>query len=241
MLARREGLVGDVLLFCEHPPVFTLGRGGNRTNLLVPPEVLERQAIPVYEVNRGGDITYHGPGQVVAYPILDLEAHSRDIHLYLRNLEETIILALAAYGINARRFPGYTGVWVGDRKIAAIGVATKRWISMHGFALNVAPDMSYFAMITPCGIKDYGVTSMREVLGRDRDVDLGEIKRRLVVAFERVFGVLTARVLPERFAGIVELSNDREAGNNTDETRHRCFGFGGRRMSYTECTPPGCL
>lgn len=230
VLARLQGLVGDVLLFCEHPPVFTLGRGGRRASILVSPEVLDRLNIPMYEVNRGGDITYHGPGQVVAYPILCLEAHLRDMHLYLHNLEEIVISALAFYNITARRFIGYTGVWVGDKKISAIGVATKRWVTMHGFALNVAPNMSHFAMIAPCGITDFGVTSMREVLGCE--VHPGRVKERLIEAFEKVFNSLAEYICPEDLQGIVDVFHSHEV-NNSAGHQHRSLGFAGRRMTYS--------
>jgi lipoate-protein ligase B len=162
--ARGAGLIPDLLLSVEHPPVYTLGRAGKEEHLLVPPEELAARGATVRRVERGGDVTYHGPGQLVGYPILDLEAHGRDLHRYLRGLEHALIAALAEFGVEAERIPRLTGVWVGDRKIAAIGVAVKRWITYHGFALNVTADMEHFRAIVPCGLPDRGVVSMHELV-----------------------------------------------------------------------------
>ncbi len=185
--ARRRGLSGDVLLLLEHPPVYTLGRGGKAEHLLAPIEWLRRQGAEVFEVDRGGDITFHGPGQLVGYPILDLSAWGRDLHRYLRGLEEVLIRALAVFGVRAGRKAGYTGVWVGDRKIAAIGVKlSSGWITSHGFALNVSTDLRWFDHIVPCGIRDYGVTSLSAELGMNlpREAAVGPV----VEAFGQVFG-----------------------------------------------------
>jgi lipoyl(octanoyl) transferase len=166
----------NYLLFCEHPHVFTLGKSGSEANLLADAQKLDEYKATYYKINRGGDITYHGPGQLVGYPILDLDNFFTDIHKYLRLLEEAIILTLKDYGIEAGRFPGYTGVWLDPedpkkaRKICAMGVRCSRWVTMHGFAFNVNADLSYFDLIVPCGIKDKDVTSMEKELGQKQDM-----------------------------------------------------------------------
>jgi lipoyl(octanoyl) transferase len=178
------------LLFVEHPHVFTLGKSGEETNLLLSKAQLEEQEISYYKINRGGDITYHGPGQVVGYPIFDLDQFFTDIHKYLRYLEEAIILMLSEYKIEAGRIDGLTGVWIGDgtdnpRKIAALGVKCSRWVTMHGFALNVNTDLDFFNKIIPCGIDDKAVTSMAFELGRK--VDESEVKARLKLHISNLF------------------------------------------------------
>lgn len=171
------------LLFCEHPHVYTLGKSGSEAHLLISDEELAEKQATYYKINRGGDITYHGPGQIVGYPILDLDHFFTDIHKYLRFLEEAVILTLAEYGVKAGRYEGLTGVWLdgGDpvkaRKICAIGVRSSRWVTMHGFAFNVNADLSYFDHIIPCGITDKAVTSLKRELGRS--VDIEEVKSRL--------------------------------------------------------------
>lgn len=172
----------NYLIFVEHPHVYTLGKSGKPENLLLDEKGLEEKEATYYKINRGGDITYHGPGQLVGYPILDLDNFFTDIHLYLRTLEEAIILTLADYGIAAGRYPGYTGVWIepdlpSARKICAMGVRCSRWVTMHGFAFNVNPDLSYFKNIIPCGIDDKAVTSMEQELGLK--VELEEVKEKL--------------------------------------------------------------
>jgi lipoate-protein ligase B len=164
--ARSAGTVGDCLLLVEHPPVITLGRGAKRDNLLVKEEGLRAQGIEVCEAERGGDVTYHGPGQLVGYPILDLDQHGRDLHHYVRNLEEVLIRALRLHGIDAMRRPGQTGVWAAEAKVASIGVHVSRWVSRHGFALNVDPDLHAFDLIVPCGLDGVRMTSMTALLGR---------------------------------------------------------------------------
>lgn len=159
-----------IFLLLEHPPVVTLGRGAKKEHLLVPEEKLREKGIEVYEIERGGDVTYHGPGQIVGYPLLNLRFWQKDVHAFLRALEEVLIEFLRVFGISGFRFPPYTGVWVekeGPKKIAAIGVAVKQWVTYHGFAFNVSPELSFFRYIIPCGIRGFGVTSLREVLGRD--------------------------------------------------------------------------
>ena len=181
------------LLFVEHPPVYTLGKSGKMEHVLIDDELRSSKGIDFFKTNRGGDITYHGPGQIVGYPILDLELFYTDIGRYLRNIEEVIILTLAEYGIEAGRSAGETGVWIDpqipgrERKICAIGVRTSRWVTMHGFALNVNTDLSYFNFIVPCGINNKQVTSLEKELGKKMDID--EVKARLKSNFEKVFEV----------------------------------------------------
>jgi len=172
----------NFLVFCEHPHVYTLGKSGHPENLLLDEKGLEDKAATYYKINRGGDITYHGPGQLVGYPILDLDNFFTDIHLYLRTLEEAVILTLAAYGIKAGRYPGFTGVWIDAdnekaRKICAMGVRCSRWVTMHGFAFNVNANLDYFKNIIPCGIDDKDVTSMERELGHP--VDMSDVKKIL--------------------------------------------------------------
>lgn len=182
----------NYLVFTEHPHVYTLGKSGSPENLLLDERgLLERQAT-FYKINRGGDITYHGPGQIVGYPILDLDNFFTDIHLYLRTLEEAVILTLAGYGIEASRYPGYTGVWLDAdndraRKICALGVRASRWVTMHGFAFNVNADLDYFGNIVPCGIDDKDVTSMQRELGALQDINT--VKMRLKSHIAELFGM----------------------------------------------------
>jgi lipoyl(octanoyl) transferase len=156
----------DLLLLLEHPPTITLGRGSNPSNVLASKEVLESSGIALHSIDRGGDVTYHGPGQLIGYPIIDLTNYRRDLHWFLRRMEEALIQTLASFGLEGRRFPPHTGVWIGDEKVAAIGIKVSRWVSTHGFALNVAPDLGHFDLIIPCGIEEYGVTSMSTASGR---------------------------------------------------------------------------
>ncbi|HET8829696.1 MAG TPA: lipoyl(octanoyl) transferase LipB [Pelobium sp.] len=178
----EEKLTNNKLVFVEHPHVYTLGKSGKPENLLLDENQLKEKEATYYKINRGGDITYHGPGQIVGYPILDLDNFFTDIHLYLRTLEEAVILTLKDYGIQAGRNPGFTGVWIDAdnekaRKICAMGVRCSRWVTMHGFAFNVNPDLNYFKNIVPCGIDDKDVTSMQRELGHI--VDLNEVKEIL--------------------------------------------------------------
>jgi len=183
--------VSDMLLFVEHPHVYTLGKSGNADHLLRSDEELKEWEAEFVPVDRGGDITYHGPGQVVGYPILDLDRHFTDIHKYLRFLEEVIILTVAHFGMAAGRSEGLTGVWVEDRKIAAMGIRSSRWVTMHGFALNVEPDLSYFSNIVPCGIQDKQVTSIYHETGTKPSLE--EVKSILMQSFDQVFGVKTVQ------------------------------------------------
>ena len=178
-------------LFVEHPHVYTLGKSGDINNLLVNEAQLREKEASFYKINRGGDITYHGPGQLVGYPILDLDNFFTDIHKYLRFLEEMVILTLAEYGLKAQRSEGETGVWldVGTpfaRKICAMGVRASRWVTMHGFALNVNTDLGYFDLMIPCGIKDKAVTSLNVELGK-KEVDMEEVKQKLLTHFQTLF------------------------------------------------------
>jgi lipoyl(octanoyl) transferase len=170
---RQQGLIGDTLLLLEHPPVLTLGVRGDEANILASREELEAAGVTIFRVGRGGDVTYHGPGQVVGYPILDLSTHGRDIKRFVWNVEEVFVRLLQQeFGIEAGRGEQkYTGVWVGDEKITAIGIAVKRWVTMHGFAFNVNTDLSHFGWINPCGLTDRGVTSLQKLTGRMQDFE----------------------------------------------------------------------
>ncbi len=191
---RREALelpTPNYFLFVEHPHVFTLGKSGDIDNLLVDEKALEEKGAQFYKINRGGDITYHGPGQIVGYPILDLDNFFTDIHKYLRFLEEIVILTLAEYGLKGQRSDGETGVWldVGTpfaRKICAMGVRASRWVTMHGFAFNINANLGYFDLMIPCGIKDKAVTSLNVELGK-KEVDMEEVKQKLLLHFEGLF------------------------------------------------------
>jgi lipoate-protein ligase B len=185
--ARAAGRSGDWLLFPDHPPVLTLGRGTEPGTLLVPREELARRGIEVHEVSRGGDVTWHGPGQLVGYPIVDLARLGRDLHAYLRELEGTLVDVLALWGIEGVRVPGRTGVWTAGEKIASIGIAVRHWVGYHGFALNVAPDLAWFDLIHPCGLRDIRMTSMAARLG-DRAPSLEQVRERTAEALARRLG-----------------------------------------------------
>ncbi|MCR4374018.1 MAG: lipoyl(octanoyl) transferase LipB [Acidobacteria bacterium] len=189
---RRAGRIGDTLLLLEHPPVITLGvktRQGSK-HIIASEDELARQGVTVHETGRGGDVTYHGPGQLVAYPIFDLKPDRCDVHKYVRDLEEVLIVALRTFGIEGKRVKGLSGVWVGkpdrERKIAAIGVRISRWITSHGLALNIATNLQHFQLIVPCGIADRGVTSMEVELGRA--VSTADVEAAVVSAFSSTFG-----------------------------------------------------
>ena len=182
---RQAREIPDQLLLLEHDPVFTLGRNARKENVLFSEEALRERGFEVFESGRGGDVTYHGPGQVVGYPILDLSPDRKDVHRYVRDLEEVMIRCLADYGIEAGRVEGMSGTWVGQEKVGAIGVRISRWVTSHGFALNVSTDLSAFDLIVPCGIKGRGVTSLEHLLGRP--VALDEVMDRLAVHLPAVF------------------------------------------------------
>lgn len=184
---RAAGTIPDTLVLLSHPPVVTLGKSGSIDHLVGSGADLARRGVEFVETDRGGDITFHGPGQIVGYAIVDLAARDKDLHRFLRDLEEVVIRALAAFGIDAGRVPGLTGVWVEDAKVAAIGIRVSRWISHHGFALNVDTDLSFFDLIVPCGITDRRVTSMAELLGGP--VERKRVEDALARAFTQVFGV----------------------------------------------------
>jgi lipoyl(octanoyl) transferase len=184
---RRAGRIPDVLLLLQHPPVITLGvKGdGGRSNILVPEARLAELGVELSETGRGGDVTYHGPGQIVGYPILDLSPDRRDVHRYVRDLEEVMIRVCADYGLPAGRIKGLTGTWIGEEKIGAIGVRISRWITSHGFAFNVNTRLDDFRLIVPCGIADHGVTSLAGATGRA--IEVADVEQQLVAHFEEVF------------------------------------------------------
>ena len=184
---RKKGEIEDTLLLLEHPPTFTIGRRGNMGNLLSAEEALKKEGITLEVISRGGDITFHGPGQLVGYPIMDLQNLGRDVHRYLRALEDVLILALKDFGIEARRIEDVTGVWVKWHKIASIGVGVKRWTTYHGFALNVNTDLSYFDRIVPCGIPDVRMTSIQRWLAQKDEIDMMEVEESVVRAFSNIF------------------------------------------------------
>jgi lipoyl(octanoyl) transferase len=192
-LPGEENPTGNFLLFCEHPHVFTLGKSGDENNLLVKKDQLHTIQATYYHINRGGDITYHGPGQIVGYPVIDLENFFTDIHKYLRLLEEAVILTLAEYQVHGGRIPGLTGVWIDHdnektaRKICALGVKTSRWVTMHGFAFNINSDLRYFDHIIPCGIDDKAVTSLEKELGAKQN--LPEVQMVLQKKIGELFGM----------------------------------------------------
>lgn len=210
--ARQADRIGDVVLLVEHPPVITIGRAGRPTNILIPRDVLRGRGIEMYEVERGGDVTYHGPGQLVGYPIINLRALDEDVVRYVRLLEASLIRVLEAFGMTAARVRGYPGVWVGDAKIAAIGVAVKRKVTMHGFALNVDPDLDHFGVINPCGLGK-PVTSMARELGRS--IALTEVQpvvaRALGDVFEMELRPLAVEALRAEVGEVAPAAQDNRA------------------------------
>jgi len=185
---RKNDEINDTLLLVEHPPVFTIGTSGTSDNITVSKDFLKKSGIDVFETNRGGDITYHGPGQIVGYPILNLKEHKKDLHWLLRSYEEIFIRLLKKeYDITAERIKGLTGVWVGDEKITAIGVGVRHWITYHGFAFNINPNLNHFSYIIPCGIQDKGVTSLEKTLGYE--VEEKEVMEKVIKYFAEVFNM----------------------------------------------------
>jgi lipoyl(octanoyl) transferase len=185
----------DLLLLVEHPPVVTLGRSSKERNLLASPALLAERGVELFEVERGGDVTFHGPGQLVGYPIIDLKRHRRDLHWYLRRVEEALIHALEEFGIVAERNPGFTGVWTLGRKIASIGVHARDWVTWHGFALNVGTDLNYFDLIVPCGIEAVTMTSMARELG-GVEPPMREVEDAVVRAFAELFQLSPREIGP---------------------------------------------
>jgi len=209
--ARKAGAIDDVFLLCEHPHVITLGRNASQKNLLASEHVLRQKAVELRETNRGGDITYHGPGQIVGYPILDLDRIRRDVHWYVRTLEEAMIRASADLGVTAYRIPGKAGIWVQSRgnipeeKLAAIGVHISRWVTSHGFAYNVSTDLRFFDLIIPCGIADRKATSLEKLL--ERNVSRDEVQPRLVDHLAELFSLTPQQLsAQELFAHLEKFS-----------------------------------
>jgi len=202
VLARREGRIEDVLILLEHPPVITLGRQGDEKNIVASRELLAQLGIEVHRVERGGDVTYHGPGQLVGYPILDLRGHRQDVGWYMHSLEEVLIRALADFGVEADRQEGRIGVWIGEKNIAALGARIEEWITYHGFALNVSPDLSHFDLIIPCGYRGVGVTSMEEVLGGRPE--MGEVRQMVAARFGEVFGATLRKMGEEEIRRVLK-------------------------------------
>jgi lipoate-protein ligase B len=206
--ARQAGVIPDGLILLEHEPVFTVGRSSRTEHLLFPKESLIGLGFGVFEIERGGSVTYHGPGQLVGYPILDLRTHNEDVVKYVRSLEETIIHTLADFGITARRVRGYPGVWVSEEKIAAVGVAVKRKVTMHGFALNIDPDLKHFEYINPCGLSR-PVTSMAHVLGHP--VAMDEVRAAYVRRFSEIYGIQLVPTTHEALRAFAPLGPERGA------------------------------
>jgi lipoyl(octanoyl) transferase len=191
--ARRANRIPDTLLLLQHPHVVTIGvKKDGRNHIVATPEQLSARGVEVFETGRGGDVTYHGPGQIVGYPIVDLNPDRRDVHKYVRDLEEVMIRVCAGYGVTAGRIKGLSGAWIGDAKVGAIGVRISRWITSHGFAFNVAPDVDYFNLIVPCGIADRGVTSLAAAIGRVPEI--ADVEDRLVAQFAAVFDRVVEKV-----------------------------------------------
>ena len=184
---RKAGAIPDQLLLLQHPPVITLGvkSRNDRSHIVASPDLLASEGVEVFETGRGGDVTYHGPGQLVGYPIIDLKPDRCDVHQYVRDLEEVMILMGAAFGVEAGRIPGLTGAWVGNEKLAAIGVRIARWVTSHGFAFNVNTALNHFDLIVPCGITDKGVTSLNKLIGRDIPMEV--VEEVAVESFRQVF------------------------------------------------------
>ena len=194
--ARLAGRIAqDVLVLVEHPPVITLGRSSKAAHLLASPEALAARGVALHEVERGGDVTFHGPGQLVGYPIVDLTGHKQDLHWYLRQVEEVLIQAVGTLGLHADRNPGKTGVWTGGRKLASIGVHARQWVTWHGFALNVTTDLSYFDLMVPCGIADVTMTSVAaELASADPDALAASTRSAVIDAFSTQFSRTPRRV-----------------------------------------------
>jgi lipoyl(octanoyl) transferase len=212
--ARIAGAVSeDLLILVEHPPVVTLGRSAKERNLLASPELLLSRGIELYEVERGGDVTFHGPGQLVGYPIIDLRRHKQDLHWYLRQVESALVRALSELGIAAEARDGLTGVWTQGRKIASIGVHAREWVTWHGFALNVTTDLSYFGVIVPCGIAGVEMTSAKRELGRSENLP-GQARSAVISAFEATFGLQSRMCTPAELNSLVTAPSAAAGGRN---------------------------
>ncbi|MDD3364003.1 MAG: lipoyl(octanoyl) transferase LipB [Syntrophomonas sp.] len=204
--ARRHGTIPDIVIFLEHHPCFTVGRRGGFEHILVNDQFLEQQGIRIYETDRGGDITYHGPGQLVCYPILNLNGFGRDVHLYAHQMETTLIRTLASFGIEAGRKEEYPGVWAGEAKIGAEGIGVQHWVTMHGVSLNVCPDLRHFSFIVPCGISTLGVTSMEKIL--DYPVDIALVRREMRSQLSQVFDLVLEDISIEKVKEMVADAQD---------------------------------
>ncbi len=197
---RSQEVINDILILLEHPPVFTLTRKATLNNVLASPDELKEKGISLCKTNRGGDITYHGPGQLVGYPIMDLKDYGKDLHKYIRTIEKMIIRVLMDYSISAHRDKIHPGVWVGNEKIAAIGIAVKSsWTTMHGFALNINPDLNHYALIVPCGISDRGVTSLSKLLGKP--ISQKEVRQKLIQHYQEAFNLNAREITLEELNG----------------------------------------
>ena len=202
---RVDEKINDILFLLEHPHTYTLGKVADKRNLIGSVDYLMQNKISVFDIDRGGDITYHGPGQIVGYPIIDLKKWKQDTHRYLRSLEEVIIKTCSEYGLKGVRDSKYTGVWIGDKKIAAIGIKVSRWVTMHGFAFNINTDLDFFSGIIPCGIVDKGVTSLKNELSKS--IDISEVKEKLVNNFKNIFDYEDVIAISKDELMVVNFSN----------------------------------
>jgi len=207
-VARKQNIIPDTVIFLEHSSCITIGAQGNQDSIVVSWQVLNKQGINVYETDRGGDVTYHGPGQIVCYPIIDLKNYGCDVTTYARNLEEVLIRTLHAFGISSSRKKGYPGVWVDDkRKIAAQGISVDRWVTMHGVALNVIPTMEHFTLIIPCGLKGCEAVSMEECLGRT--VDIPKVLSEMIRQFSTLFDIELVEIGEDKIVELLDYAPDQ--------------------------------
>lgn len=203
---RHQGLIGDIVLLLEHNPVITMGRSGGKDALLVTPERLLQAGVELYNTDRGGNITYHGPGQLVNYPIFDLKEYGKDVHLFLRNLEQVVIETIGEFGVTGEAVPGLTGVWVNGDKISSIGVAARKWISYHGFALNVDPNLMHWALLHPCGLIGKHVTALRMLT--DPCPSMDEVKSACTRSIVKVFGIKLEQMSINELHDLIDLHQD---------------------------------
>lgn len=223
---KKRGFEKDVLLLLEHPPTITLGRSGNRSHLLVSDSVLEKRGIELWNIDRGGDITFHGPGQLVGYPVLSLQPPERDVRKYMRRIEESLILLLSRYGISGAREERFTGVWTSSGKIAAMGVHISRWVTRHGFALNVNTDLSYYDLIVPCGISGRDVASIQKILSHPMNME------DIVHAYIPIFGSVFERSM--RYISEAGLCRELDLFENADEAAKEGGPFAHRENSNSK-------